>query len=113
MRYRQFALENPEFYGVMFGGVLANAAPSSEVDEHAGAAFGALVTHVAAAIDAAGVEDADPFELAHHIWSSVHGAVSLELAGLALTADPRATYEALLQLLLRGLQPSRTEDRTA
>lgn len=105
VRYREFALQNPEFYGVMFGGVLSQAVSSDEVDEHAGAAFGALVTNVVAAVEAAGKTESDPSELAYQIWSSVHGAVSLELAGLVLTSDPGATYEGLLQLLLRGLRP--------
>ena len=47
----------------------------------------------------------DPVETAQLIWSSVHGAVSLELAGLGKAADPAANYEALLQMLLDGLRP--------
>ena len=42
---------------------------------------------------------------AQQIWSSVHGAVALELKGLVLTPDPEATYRATLQTLLRGLAP--------
>lgn len=105
VRYRRFALENPQYYGVMFGGTIPRASSSDAVHEHAAAAFEALVANVAAAIAAAKPLDTDPLEMAQQIWSSVHGAVSLELAGLVLTADPATTYSALLDVLMRGLRP--------
>lgn len=107
VRYRQFALENPQYYGVMFGGTIPRGSSSDAVLEHAAAAFEALVANVTAAVGAMPGSDINPFEMAQQIWSSVHGAVSLELAGLVLTADPSGTYDGLLELLLRGLQPER------
>jgi hypothetical protein len=41
--------------------------------------------------------------VAQQIWSGVHGAVSLELKGLMLTPDPLATYETLLDTIIRGI----------
>ena len=38
------------------------------------------------------------------IWSSVHGAVSLELAGMTQDRRPRRQLRALLQMLLDGLR---------
>jgi hypothetical protein len=55
-------------------------------------------------VDRGALRPADPVDTAQLIWSSVHGAVSLELAGLGRTADPAATYEALLKMLLDGLR---------
>jgi len=49
------------------------------------------------------IRPGEPQELAQQIWSTVHGAVALELKGLILTPDPVATYRALLDLVLRGL----------
>jgi hypothetical protein len=48
------------------------------------------------------VPPGDAFDLAQQIWSSVHGAVALELNGLVKTPDPAATYEGLLRLLVVG-----------
>lgn len=102
--YRRFALTQPRHYAAMFGGGLA--APeegSAELAEHAAAAFTALVDHVRYAMTLGALRRADPTETAQVIWSAVHGAVSLQLAGAVLTPDPTATYEVLLTALLGGL----------
>ena len=107
LRYRAFALANKHFYAIMFEGAIPHEREhdSAEVEAHAAAAFGALVRNVELAA-AAGVLDApEPFEAAQQIWSSVHGAVALELQGLVLTPDPEATYRALLETLIEGLSP--------
>ena len=55
-------------------------------------------------MDRGALHAGDPVETAQLIWSSVHGAVSLELGGSLQTPDPAATYEALLQMLIDGLR---------
>jgi AcrR family transcriptional regulator len=102
-RYRQFALANPHFYAIMFEDAIPHEHDSAEVSEHAAAAFGALVRNVELAAAAGGIIADDPQEVAQQIWSSVHGAVALELKGLVLTPDPEVTYRALLETVLRGL----------
>ena len=64
--------------------------------EHAKAAFGALVRTVELSAEAGVIAATDPVEAAQQVWSAVHGAVALELKGLILSADPAATYRALL-----------------
>jgi AcrR family transcriptional regulator len=106
LRYREFALANPHFYAIMFEGAVPHEHHiGPEAEEHARAAFGALVRNVELAAAAGAISAADPFEAAMQIWSSVHGAVALELKGLVLTPDPEATYRALLQTLIRGFAP--------
>ena len=105
LRYRRFALENRHYYAVMFEAAIPHEFGSPEVAEHAAAAFGELVRNVEMAAAAGGIAAPDPQEVAQQIWSSVHGAVALELKGLVLTPDPEATYRATLQTLLRGLAP--------
>jgi AcrR family transcriptional regulator len=112
VRYREFALGNPQYYAVMFLGAIPHNRNSPDVAEHAAAAFGELVTHVATAMHAGKIAAADPGEIAQQIWSSVHGAVALELGDLVLTPDPAATYGALLDHLLRGLAPTERRART-
>ena len=101
--YRRFALEQPQHYAAMFGEAAHLAGKVAEVGEHGAAAFGALVDHVRVAMAAGVLRQDDPGETAQLIWSTVHGAVSLELAGSVLTPDPPATYERLLQLIVAGL----------
>ena len=105
--YRRFALANPQHYEAMFGGGVSPAeraaAFSEELKRHATAAFDVLVDTVSRAMDAGVLRRDDPREAASVIWSAVHGAVSLELAGVTQIADPDATYERLLVTLVDGL----------
>jgi hypothetical protein len=88
----------------MFGIRYPGAVDTPELAAHAAAAFEALVEHVRFAVAAGALRAADPTETAQVIWSAVHGAVSLELAGAVLTPDPAATYGTLLQLIVDGLR---------
>jgi AcrR family transcriptional regulator len=106
LRYRQFALANPHFYAIMFEDAIPHEHDSAEVEEHAHAAFGALVRTVELAAAAGVIAAPNPVEAAQQIWSAVHGAVALELRGLVLTPDPEATYAALLDTLIAGLAPA-------
>jgi AcrR family transcriptional regulator len=102
--YRRFALARPQHYGAMFGGAFPMSAHTAELAERADAAFTALVEHVLYAMTLGALRAGDPADAAQQIWSAVHGAMALELAGLVLTPDPAATYEALLQTLVAGLR---------
>ena len=103
--YRQFALDNPHFYAIMFEGAILHEHDNPEVEEHAKAAFGSLVRIVELSAAAGVIAAPDPVEVAQQIWSSLHGAVALELKGLVLTPDPQYTYQALLTTIVRGLAP--------
>lgn len=102
--YRRFALAQPQHYGAMFGGRPLPTEGGDELVAHAAAAFEALVDHVRYAMARGALREQDPTETAQLIWSSVHGAVSLELGGAVLTPDPAVTYESLLHLLVDGLR---------
>ena len=105
-RYREFALANPHFYAIMFEDVIPHEFDNPEVAEHAEAAFYALVRNVELCAAAGVIAAPDPVETAQQIWSTVHGAVALELRGLIQTENPAATYRASLDTLIRGLAPS-------
>jgi hypothetical protein len=102
--YRRFALSHPRHYAAMFGAGVALDAPTEELAERADAAFTALVDRVRYGMDGGVLRAGDVRETAQLIWSAVHGAVSLEISGVQQTADPAASYEALLQMLLAGLR---------
>jgi AcrR family transcriptional regulator len=105
LSYRQFALDNPHFYAIMFEDAFLHTRDNPEVEEHAKAAFGALVRIVELSAAAGVIAAHDPVEVGQQIWSTLHGAVALELRGLVLTPDPRYTYQSLLTTLIRGLAP--------
>jgi AcrR family transcriptional regulator len=103
LRYREFAIGNRHFYAIMFEAAIPHESGSAEVAEHAAASFDELVRIVETAAVAGRIVAADPREVAQQIWSTVHGAVALELQGMVLTADPEATYRATIETMLRGL----------
>ena len=103
LSYRRFALDNPHFYAIMFERAILHESDNPEVEEHARATFFALVRTVELAAAAGVIAAPDPVEAAQQIWSTVHGAVALELKGLVLTPDPQYTYQALLTTVIRGL----------
>jgi AcrR family transcriptional regulator len=114
LRYRSFALANRHFYAIMFEAAIPHLHISDEATEHAVAAFGELVRNVEMAAAAGAIIAPQPAEVAQQVWSSLHGAVALELKDLVLTPDPEATYRATVDTLLRGLAApasSRPRDR--
>ncbi|MGD0701111.1 MAG: TetR/AcrR family transcriptional regulator [Trebonia sp.] len=104
-RYREFALANPHFYAIMFEDAIPHEFDNPEVAVHAEAAFYALVRVVEISAAAGVIAAPNPVETAQQIWSTVHGAVALELKGLIQTENPAATYHAGLDTLIRGLAP--------
>jgi hypothetical protein len=42
-------------------------------------------------------------EAAQAVWGALHGAVTIEIAGIGQTSDSTTSYEHLLDLLLAGL----------
>jgi AcrR family transcriptional regulator len=105
LRYRRFALDNRHYYAIMFEGAIPHDFDSPEVSEHAIAAFAELVKNVEIARAGDVIVAPEPQEVAQQIWSTVHGAVALELQGLVLTPDAEATYRATAETLIRGLAP--------
>lgn len=104
VRYREFALSHPQHYNVIFINNPGHRDEDNpELEACARAAFEALVGHVVYGIQAGVIRDGDPVDLAQQIWSTVHGAVALELGQLVLTPEPAVTYGHLLDLLIAGL----------
>ena len=79
--YRRWALQNPTHYMVMFGRSVPDYEPSPEALVAAMATFEMLVAATTAAINR-GELAGQPRNVAHHLWATIHGYVSLELAGM-------------------------------
>jgi AcrR family transcriptional regulator len=77
--YVRHALEDPDGYRIMFE-LPADNSTSAELAAQSKRAFGCLHRTVADAI-AAGKLSGDPLTVAHLLWATTHGLVSLHLAG--------------------------------
>ena len=99
--YRRWALEQPALYDVMFGrsGLREMIAGTAlDVTMHP------LLDAVRRCIAAGVLRDVDPRAAAISIWSSVHGLVSLEIAGY-LEDDQEVLEEHLLATATYWLPP--------
>ena len=80
--YRRWALDNPTHYQVMFQGVVPDFEPSDEARAVAWSTFAQLIVAAESTRRERALEL--PVEdLAHHMWATVHGYVSLELSGMS------------------------------
>lgn len=102
--YRDYALAHPARYLLIFTSGSPLQDQSSTVAAHGRDVFAVLVELTRAL--AAGVTSVDPTEAAQAAWSAVHGAVTIEIAGIGQTRDPAASYERTLDLFLAGLRGS-------
>ena len=103
--YREWALAHRHLYAIMFGGALAGVEPDETAVGPSRAAMEPLLTAVRRGLDAGLLEHGSVESIALAIWSSVHGAVSLELtAGLLdLPQDELdVQYNAVLASIVRG-----------
>jgi AcrR family transcriptional regulator len=108
--HRAGALENPHLYDLMFG--LSNPGGHRPVaratpDDAPGfaAAYGQLLACAEALSTSGRIHPGDPEAIAAQLWSFVHGAITLELAGhLARFADPvEAVLIPLATTVMTGL----------
>jgi AcrR family transcriptional regulator len=79
--YRDNALAERGYYGVMFQQAIPGFRPSPASLAVAGTSLEVLARAVAAAMEAGLLAPEDPRAVAEVLWAAVHGAVSLELAG--------------------------------
>ncbi len=99
--YRTYALAHPARYGLIFSIGSPLADQTSQAAAHGRPVFGVLVELVRAF--ATGAVAKNPTEAAQSVWSAVHGAVTIEIAGIGQTPEPAASFEHLLDLLVAGL----------
>ena len=100
--YIEFAQRDPESYRHMFELGQAPVSDNVELAIEGERAWRIIHDAVARAVDA-GVLDGDPLTLAHVFWASVHGLVSLAVAGkLALGRSLDDLVEPVMSMLLQG-----------
>lgn len=102
--YRNYALEHPARYLLIFSTGSPLEDQSSPVADHGRTAFGVLIELIREMTDETA---SDPTEAAQAVWSALHGAVTIEIAGIGQTPDAATSYEHMLDLLIAGLRPAR------
>ena len=96
--YRRFARRHPGRYATL------HTTPSVEDDPEVFAAFGALVTTLAAVLAELGLPEADAVPLIRTLRSALHGFVSLEASGgFGLPADVDASFDVLIDVIVLGM----------
>lgn len=108
--YVRFALENREYFKVLF--TLDVQRPQGLEESPEGSGYRLLLEDVTRAIESGTIRREDPDLVAFHLWAYVHGLVSLLLTHGTESPEADADVEAALRLLERlrpllreGLKP--------
>jgi AcrR family transcriptional regulator len=105
LEYRQFALENPTYYMVMFDTIVPDWRPSGAAEEVAMAALAGLAGQIQRAIDSGQLQATDARSLAVSFWATSHGLVSLEMRlGAVHPYNWAAIYEETCDRLREGFR---------
>src|SRR5215831_16642070 len=91
--YVQFAVANPSYYRVMFGGFIESAAKDDQFVAEAKAAFRVLVAGLVEQQKAGEIRRDDPVLMARFVWALFHGTAMLFIDGQL----PERTQQAALE----------------
>lgn len=108
--YRQFAVQNPNYYRVMFRTAIPDYSPSPSADDVALGTLDQFIDRIEVArahgsfIPPTGTESP---VVAAWFWATVHGMVSLEVDGVAVETVPWSTiFEQGIAIAISGLRPA-------
>src|SRR3984893_7499965 len=80
--YVRFAMANPSYYRVMFGGFVHDSTADPELAREGAGAFHALVDAIVALQQNGLMRRDEPLQMARFIWTVVHGVAMLTRDGL-------------------------------
>jgi AcrR family transcriptional regulator len=104
LSYRQFAIDNPTLYSVMFDSVVPDYRPTIEAKLIAGATLELLADRIGRAMASGVLRSADRMQTAALVWATCHGVVSLELKTEgSMDIDWPAVYQQALGMIVKGL----------
>jgi AcrR family transcriptional regulator len=106
--YREFAVNNPVLFQLVFSRVDSSYIPGKEQMEAAKALFDALRAEVVTAVELGQIVPADPDAIAITLWANVHGLSTLQIDGhtakcTTMSADEVAAFS--ISAILNGLIP--------
>lgn len=108
--YRDFARDNPTYYGIMFRSTVPGFEPSQESVDLALGGLASFVDRVRLGQQQGAIVDRegyDPIEIAAWLWATCHGMVSLELDGVAEEhVSWPSVFENGMNTAIAGLHPS-------
>ncbi|MEM1253963.1 MAG: TetR/AcrR family transcriptional regulator [Cyanobacteria bacterium P01_H01_bin.21] len=106
--YHQFALENSTYYAIMFSNPIADYVPSETSHQLSQESFKLLVQAVQ---DCLPIDEDEAWSIARIIWATIHGHVTLELAGYFDYPGvvPQQTLERALKALISQLLPIKSK----
>ncbi len=104
LAYRQFAIDHPTLYSVMFDRVVPDFQPTPEAQVLASSTLDLLAKRLGRAMAAGALHPADPLHTAALVWATCHGVVSLELKAVAPAAiDWSQVYQQAMTMIVKGL----------
>ena len=102
--YRRCAIANPTYYQVMFTRCIAEFDPSPESREVSKQSFLILAGAVQRCMDLGVAARGDAAQIAHILWGTLHGLISLELFGyMPPSVSGEARLEHALPIMRDGL----------
>jgi AcrR family transcriptional regulator len=108
--YRQFAIENPTYYKVMFRTAIHEFSPSARANELARSGLSVISDRVATGQAAGQVRSDDGHDadvVAAWLWATCHGLVTLEIFSVASDrVDWSAVFDRGIRTSVAGLHPS-------
>ncbi|MEO6651669.1 MAG: TetR/AcrR family transcriptional regulator [Ilumatobacteraceae bacterium] len=108
--YREFALQNPTYYRVMFRSSINEFTPSDHARNVAMEGLDVFSARIRAGQQSGDIiddADHDAATIAGWMWAACHGLVSLELVGLAADrVDWPSIFDLGLRSAITGLQPT-------
>jgi AcrR family transcriptional regulator len=95
LAYVRFAIANPAYYRVMFGGFVDQSSAHPELVAEARAAFQVLVDSIVEQQHLGLVRNDDPERLSRYVWAVVHGVAMLAIDGQLPPGHPAEQLAAL------------------
>lgn len=105
--YRNWALENPSDYQLMFGRSAPEYRPSSSAREQASTTFTVLINAMESAQSDGHLREGRVPEMAIQLWGAAHGLIEVGMADISPVAvDLGRVYEDAIDALLLGFSPT-------
>lgn len=104
LAYRQFAIDHPTLYSVMFDRVVPDFQPTAEAQALASTTLELLAKRLGRAMAAGALRPADPLHTAALVWATCHGVVSLEQKAVGPPViDWLEVYRQAMGMIAKGL----------
>lgn len=101
--YRDFGVEHPTYYGIMFEGAVSDFEPSEQAGTEAFGTLMILAAKIERAMDAGRFARQDPLPVALSFWALVHGQTSLARKHTGpVQFDWAAAHDAAFHAMCRG-----------